>query len=398
MGGAHVEALLRAAFWGAALALAYGYVGYPLLVAAVGAARGRGVRRTPVTPTISLLIAAYDEEDAIAARLDDALAVSYPAGALEVIVASDGSTDRTEAIVAGYASRGVRLLRLPREGKVRALDAAVRAARGEVLVFSDANIQMHPGALRALARNFADPSVGGVAGHATYRLPVGGEGSSRGEGLYWRYDTWLKEMESRTGSVVSAHGGLYAIRRSLYQTPPETAVTDDFAISTAVIAQGKRLVFDRDALAYELAIARADREFGRKVRLMTRGWRAVAMRRALLDPTRHGFYAVVLFSHKVLRRLLPLALVLLAAAGAALAPRGGVYATAAWAQIAFYALAGVGLLARRSRLGRLKPLYIPFYYCLANAAAAVALFRFLHGEQIALWQPQRHAVRAGTAG
>lgn len=385
-------------FWLSLLVLAYGYAGYPLLVAVVGRLRDRRVRREPVTPRMSLIIAAYNEEAAIAERVENALAADYPGDALEVIVASDGSGDRTEPIVREYAGRGVRLLALPRQGKLHALAEAARVARGEILVFSDANIQMHPQALRALARNFADPTVGGVAGNATYRLPRDGEGSSRGEGLYWRYDTWLKEMESRTGSVVSAHGALYAIRRAHFRMPRETAVTDDFAISTAVVEQGARLVFDRDALAYELAIAEAGREFDRKIRLMTRAWRSVALRWRLLDPFRYGFYAVVLFSHKVLRRLLPIPLLLLALTSIGLAPQGGVYAIAAWGQAAFYTLAALGWLTRRSWLARLKPIYVPFYYCLANAAAVLALLRFLRGERIVLWHPQRHAAGTGTPG
>jgi cellulose synthase/poly-beta-1,6-N-acetylglucosamine synthase-like glycosyltransferase len=393
-----MRSLVVVLFWLAVVALAYGYAGYPLLVAAAGRLLDRRVRRAPITPRLSLIVAAYNEEASIAERVENALTSDYPPDALEVIVASDGSTDGTEAVVAAYAERGVRLLSLPRRGKIHALADAVRRASGEILVFSDANIEMHPQALRALARNFADPSVGGVAANAGYRLPHGGEGSSRGEGLYWRYDTWLKEMESRTGSVVSAHGGLYAIRRSLFQEPRETAVTDDFAISTAVVAQGARLVFDRDALAYETAIAEAGREFDRKIRLMTRAWRSVALRRELLNPFRHGFYAVVLFSHKVLRRLLPIPLLVLAVASVALAPRGGVYAAAAWGQAVFYGLAGLGWLTRRTRLAHLKPIYVPFYYCLANAAAVLALFRFLRGERIVLWQPQRHAAGTGTTG
>jgi len=206
---------LAVLFWLSLLALAYGYAGYPLLIAVVGKLRARLVRRAPVTPTMTLIIAAYNEEAGIAERLENALGVDYPQAALDVLVASDGSSDATAAIVAGYAPRGVRLLQLPRQGKIPALNEAVRHATGEILVFSDANIHFHPQALRALARNFADPAVGGVAGNSTYHLPADGESSSRGEGLYWRYDSWLKEMESRTGSIVSAHGGLYAIRRDL---------------------------------------------------------------------------------------------------------------------------------------------------------------------------------------
>lgn len=382
------------AFWTCAALAAYAYAGFPALVALAGTIRGRPVKKAPVTPSVSLLIAAYNEEEAIAERLENALATDYPASRREVVVASDGSTDATERIVAAYAPRGVRLLRLPRQGKMAALDAAARTAPGEILVFSDANTHVEPGALRAMAANFADPEVGGVVGHTGYRLPGDGESSSRGEALYWRYDTWLKEMESRTGSVVSAHGGLYAVRRELYRRPAEDSVTDDFGISTAVVEQGKRLVFEKEARAWEVAVPRASREFSRRVRLMTRGLRGVALRRALLNPARHGFYSVVLLSHKVVRRLVPATLPVLLASSLALAPRGGAWAGVAAAQLAFYGLAAVGWLARGSRAGRSRALYVPFFFCMANAAALVALFRFVRGDRIERWQPQRHPAGA----
>lgn len=385
-----VQQMLEALFWLSIVALVYGYAGFPLLVAVAGRVRARDVKRAPVTPTATLIIAAYNEEEEIARRMDNALAMDYPAAALEIIVVSDGSTDATADIVGEYASRGVRLLELPRQGKIPALNEAVKHASGEILVFSDANIHCDPQALRMLARNFADSAVGGVAGNSTYRPPVDGESSSRGEGLYWRYDSWLKEMESRTGSVVSAHGGLYALRRELYAPPGESAVTDDFAISTAVVEQGRRLVFDREALAYESTIAESNREFQRKVRLMTRGWRAVALRRRLLNPFRYGFYSLVLASHKVLRRLLPLVLLVMFASSLLLASSGGLYFLAAAAQLAFYSLAAVGYFARRVPAGRLRIILIPFYFCLANAAALVAFGRFLIGTRISLWEPQRH--------
>ena len=381
-------------FWLSVAMLVYVYFGFPLLVMIAGKARNRSVRKGSVTPTMSLIIAAYNEEESIAERLDNALAGDYPADLLEIIVASDGSTDATEAIVTRYAPQGVVLLRLPRRGKIPALDEAVRRATGDVLVFSDANTVVEPGALRALASNFADPEVGGVAGHTGYRLQRGTESSGRGESLYWRYDTWLKEMESRTGSVISAHGGLYVIRRQLYRSPPEASVTDDFIISTAVVEQGKRLVFEPGARAWEVAVPATDREFGRRVRLMTRGWRAVAQRRRLLNPLHYGFYSVVLFSHKVLRRLTPVVLLVLLATSAVLSSGGFVYVAAAGGQLLFYLLAAVGYLARRTPAGRSKALYIPFFYCMANLAALVALFKFARGEQISLWQPQRHPVGA----
>jgi cellulose synthase/poly-beta-1,6-N-acetylglucosamine synthase-like glycosyltransferase len=241
-------------FWLSIIYLVYVYAGFPALVAVVGTVKRRDVRKAPVTPTLTLVIAAYNEERVIASRLENALESDYPPDRLQILVASDGSTDATERIVGGYAGRGVQQLRLARRGKIHALDEAVRQAGGEILVFSDANTMCVPGALRALASNFADPAVGGVAGRTGYRLPTNGESSSRGECLYWDYDTRLKQLESLTGSVVSAHGGLYAIRRALYRPSPDPAVTDDFAISTTVVDQGFRLVFEPDACATEDAV------------------------------------------------------------------------------------------------------------------------------------------------
>jgi cellulose synthase/poly-beta-1,6-N-acetylglucosamine synthase-like glycosyltransferase len=385
------------ATWALVIGLAvllYTYVGFPLLLMAVGLLRNRRPRTGPVTPHVTLIIAAYNEEHCIEARIANALAADYPRDRLDIIVASDGSTDRTDELVARHAAAGVRLLRLPRRGKIFALADAVAQARGEVLVFSDANTMAEPAALRALVRNFFDPDVGGVVGHTGYRLEAGSESSSRGESLYWRYDTWLKELESRTGSVVSAHGGLYAIRREHFRAPDDMAVTDDFIISTTVVAQGRRLVFERAARAWELAVPNAEREFQRRVRLMTRGLRAVACRRQLLNPARYGFYSVVLASHKVLRRLAVLPLLLTVAATAALTGAGTGFRVALAGQAAFFAAAWLGHALRRLPVGQLRLLYVPFFYCMANLAAVIALIRFLRGERIVSWQPQRGAGAA----
>jgi cellulose synthase/poly-beta-1,6-N-acetylglucosamine synthase-like glycosyltransferase len=340
---------------------------------------------------VSLIIAAYNEEESIGRRLRNALALDYPQEALEIIVASDGSTDRTEAIVEHFANPHVRILRLPRRGKIPALNAAVAQAQGEILVFSDANSMCDSLALRKLTRNFADAEVGGVVGNTGYFMSPNSESSSRGEDLYWNYDSWLKQLESFSGNVVSAHGGLYAIRRALYIPVSDPAVTDDFAISTAVIEQGKRLVFEREAHSFETAVPTAGREFQRRTRLMTRGLRALLLRKRLLNPFRYGFYSLVLFSHKVLRRLLAVALLVMFASSVMLISSGVLYAFAAAAQTILYSAAGVGYLLRQSRLGHRKCLYIPFFYCMANAAALVAVAKLMRGERIALWRPQRHS-------
>ncbi len=382
------------AFWLAIALIVYAYVGFSLLIIIVARLKNRRVQQKPITPHLSLIIPVWNEERAIAERLENALGLDYPAGALEIIVASDGSDDNTEVIVSKYATRGVRLLSFPRRGKIHALKDAVASATGEVLVFSDANSMYKRNALRMLVRNFADPEVGGVCGNQIYLKAKKADATSQGEGMYWSFDKWLKRMESLTGSVVSAHGAIYAIRRSLYQPPASAAVTDDFAISTAVIEQGHRLVFEGEAIAYEEPTASAALEFGRKVRIMTRGLRGVLLRRRLLNPFRYGFYALALFSHKVLRRLVPVFLLVLLGASFFLSARHNFYLAAAVAQMLFYVLAALGYSLRRHRLGRLKFFYIPFFYCLANAAALIAVIRIIRGKKVERWQPQRHGAVA----
>jgi cellulose synthase/poly-beta-1,6-N-acetylglucosamine synthase-like glycosyltransferase len=366
------------------------YVGFAVLVVIVGAVLNRKVRKKPITPDISVIIAAYNEEDSIAERLDNVLALDYPPEKLEIIIASDGSSDDTERIVACYEDRGVKLLSLPRRGKIHALNDAVATATGEILVFSDANSIYEKKALRELAANFSDPKVGGVGGNTIYTTDANADSCSEGENLYWSYDKWLKEMESKTGSIISAHGAIYAIRRSLYLPQTDSAVTDDFAISTSIVEQGHRLVFEREARAYEVAIPAAEREFWRKVRMMTRGLRGVMIRKKLLNPFRYGFYSVILFTHKLLRRLVAFMLLVLLASSVALYSHNMFYSLFAAAQIAFYILAGIGYLLRDQRLGKVKLLYIPFFYCLANSAALIAFMNILRGHQIERWEPQRH--------
>lgn len=381
-----------ALFWLLLALLVYVYVGFTALVVLVAQIRRKRVRQAEITPRISLIIPVWNEERTIAERLDNALALDYPKGALEIIVPSDGSNDRTEAIVNGYAAHGVRFLALPRRGKIHAIKDAVAAASGELLVFSDANSMYERNALRMLARNFADAEVGGVCGNQIYVKAKAADTTSQGETLYWSFDKWLKQSESLTGSIVSAHGAIYAVRRDLYQHPASAAVTDDFAISTAVIEQGYRLVFESEAIAYEEPVPAAKREFVRKVRIMNRGLRGVLLRKRLLNPLRYGFYSVILFSHKVLRRMVPFFLLALIVVSWLIASAHEFYFYFAAAQAVFYLFAGLGYLLRHHRLGRLKFFYIPFFYCLANAAALVAFIKLFAGTRIEFWQPQRQGT------
>ena len=377
------------AFWGAVAVIAYTYAGFPLLVLARAVVRPRPFVTADVHPRISVLIAAHNEAGAIGSKLESVLAAAYPEGHREVIVASDGSDDGTEEVVRGHESPEVRLLALPRVGKAAALNRAIAAATGEVLVFTDANSALEPDALTALVRPFADPSVGGVAGDQRYRKRGDEAAVAGGERSYWGFDRLLKVAESRAGNAISATGALYAVRRELVGEVPE-GVTDDFATSTGVIAAGSRLVFAPEAVAWEPVAASGEVEFGRKVRVMTRGLRGVLVRRQLLDVRRHGFYAVQLLSHKVLRRLMVVPLAVLAVASPALWRRGWLYRLATVGQACFYGAGAAGLVAgssARRRGGRL--LALPAFFCLVNAASVKACWNLVTGRRIDRWEPQR---------
>jgi cellulose synthase/poly-beta-1,6-N-acetylglucosamine synthase-like glycosyltransferase len=378
------------AFWGAVAVLAYTYAGFPLLVLARAAVRPRPYRTGDVRPPVSVLIAAHNEATAIGPKLESVLAAAYPGGRREVIVASDGSDDGTEEVVRRYEDRGVRLLALPRVGKAAALNRAIAVATGEVLVFTDANSALEPDAVTALVRPFADPTVGGVAGDQRYRRRGDEAAVTGGERRYWDFDRLLKVAESRAGNAISATGALYAVRRELVGEVPE-GVTDDFATSTGVIAAGARLVFAPDAVAWEPVAASGEVEFGRKVRVMTRGLRGVVVRRELLDVRRHGFYTVQLVSHKVLRRLMVVPLAVLAVASPALWRRGRLYRLATVGQVLFYGAGAAGLLAGSSgrRRGRGRLLAIPAFFCLVNAASVKACWNLVTGRRIDRWEPQR---------
>jgi cellulose synthase/poly-beta-1,6-N-acetylglucosamine synthase-like glycosyltransferase len=378
----------RFLFWGSVFALVCTYVLFPLVLLVRALVRPRPHAVADVRPSLTMIIAARNEAASIAAKIDNILSLEYPPDRLEVVIASDGSEDGTNAVVEQYADRGVRLLALPRLGKASALNAAVESANGEILVFSDANSLYAHDALAALVRPFADPNVGGVAGDQRYLADGARDGIAAGEQRYWNVDRLLKTAESRAGNVISATGAIYAVRRPLFSPVPD-GVTDDFFTSTGVIAQGYRLVFASDAVAFEPVAGTAELEFARKVRVITRGLRGVQLRRELLDPHRHGFYAVQLLGHKVLRRLMAGPLLVAGATTPLLWRRGRVYRLAGILQAAVYGLGAVGLLAANSRLGRRKVLFLPAFFCFVNVAALRAVWNIVRNRRIDTWEPRR---------
>jgi cellulose synthase/poly-beta-1,6-N-acetylglucosamine synthase-like glycosyltransferase len=364
------------------------YVGFPVVLVLRAWARPRPYRSADLTPSLTVVVAAHDEEAVIGAKLANLLTLDYPTERLRVVVVSDGSTDGTETVVADHATRDgrVRLVALPRVGKSVALNRAVAATDSDIVVFSDANSMLAPDALRQLVRPFADPTVGAVAGDQRYTTPDGVGGLADAERGYWDLDRHLKVAASSAGNAISSTGALHAVRRELIDPVPD-GVTDDFFLSTGAIVHGRRLVFAPDAATYEPVATTPAREFDRKVRVITRGLRSVRARATLLVPWRYGFYSVQVWSHKVLRRLVAVPLVALYAATLIGAWTSVTLASAAAVQTAFYGLAATGLVAGRG--GRRLPalLRLPAYFCLVNAAALVALVRTVSGRTTVAWEP-----------
>ncbi|MEA2402572.1 MAG: hypothetical protein QOK00_2975 [Thermoleophilaceae bacterium] len=365
--------------------VAWIYAGYPLALVLLGRLRPRPRRRAPMEPPLSVIVAAHDEVDVIADKVVNVLASDYPPELLELIVASDGSSDGT--VTAARRAGATQVLDLPRLGKLSALNRAEQVASGEILVFTDADSMFEPGALRQLMSNFADERVGGVAANVVRFVEEDGRPVARGEGLYWRYERLLKRLEDRVGSVVSASGQLYAVRRSSFTPSTRTAATDDFVISSQVVREGGRLAFDERAVVRVATPEEGGTELRRKVRVMNRGLRsALALGDALL-PTRTGLYALEVVFHKLLRRFVAFFLVALLAASVVLASRSPAWWIVLGPQLAFYGLAAAGAVLAHTRWGRLKPLWIPYYFCLANGAAALAVVSLLAGVRFTTWEP-----------
>ncbi|MCA1849646.1 MAG: glycosyltransferase family 2 protein, partial [Acidobacteria bacterium] len=379
-------------FWSGAAALLYTYVGYPLLLVLVSRLRPRAVRREECAPTVSVIITAYNEERDLAAKLENTLALDYPRELLEIIVASDCSTDRTDEIARSYAPRGVRLHRQPeRLGKTAAQNAAVELARGEVILFSDATTLYRRDVLRAMMPSFADPTVGCVAGRLIYVDPADSS-VGRGARSYWGYETFLKRHESRACSLIGASGCLYAVRRTAY-VPLYHEACSDFLIATKMVEQGLRAVYEPAAVCTEETNRRTDKEMKMRVRVIAQTFTDLWRHRPMLNPFRSGFYAVELLSHKVMRYLVPYFLILIFAATAFLAPGSVFYLVALGAQLGCYLSALASWVLERAGVHNYL-LALPQYFVLANVASLVAFYKFLRGERYARWEPIREQAGA----
>src|SRR5919109_3832713 len=306
----------RILFWSSLGALVWTQAGYPVVAAALARLRSRPVRKRDLTPTVSVIVAVHNEEDVIERRLDNLLALDYPREQLELVVASDASTDRTDELV--ERRPGVRLLRCPRGGKVAAQNRAVRETRGQILAFSDANATWPRDALRTLVRSFADPDVAYVSGRATY---ADADGSNR-EGAYWRFELWLREQESQLGSVTGGNGPIYAVRREDY-VDVDPRFGHDLAFPYLMVQRGRRAVYEPEAISVEKPSRDLEDEYRRKVRMFEHCWLITVRGRMLrdVDPV----YLAELLSHRLLRYGSGLLHLVLLLTSAALVRHGLVY-------------------------------------------------------------------------
>lgn len=386
--------IARVIFITAVALILFTYLGYPILMFALSRLIPRPVRRAEIQPRVSLIIAARNEERDIAAKIENALAFDYPKELLQIIVASDCSEDGTDEIVRGFSDHGVILhRRLTRDGKTRAQRHAVSVSTGDILVFSDATTRCAPDTLRKLARSFADPSVGCVAGRLVYRDGAS-SAVSKGCRSYWSYEKLLKSWESRAGSLIGVSGCLYAVRRSCYAKLAVDMI-DDFVIATEVQLQGLRTVYEPEAICSEETCFSGRDEFRMRVRVIEQTMNALHRYSDLLGARKHKLFVFQLFCHKKLRYAIPALLILALVANAFALEAGVFYQFAFLAQSAFYCAAFIGWLGARAGV-KLGPFSLPYYFVLVNAAAVVAFLKFIRGEAQAVWEPLREAPRAET--
>jgi cellulose synthase/poly-beta-1,6-N-acetylglucosamine synthase-like glycosyltransferase len=368
--------------WASAAVAAYVYLGFPLLLAFLRRFAKRPVRKGPIEPTVSILVAAYNEADVVEAKIRNSLALDYPADRFDVAIACDGPTDGTTAIATRAAAeigRGrVRVFSYEKNrGKLHVLNDTMRELTGEIVVLTDAASMLAPDAVRRLVENFADPKVGAVSG--VYRITRGDDATlGTQEDFYWRYETFLKEAEGDVGSILGCHGALYALRRALYPYPAATTINDDYVIPMRILQAGYRVAYDSSAVATEEAHEMAG--FSRRVRIMTGNFQQLSELKALLRPLRPGPLFFFL-SHKAGRLVVPIAMVALLIANSFLLDRAFYRALFAL-QLAFYALVLLGALIRlRPRILRL-----PYYFCMINAAAFVGMYHALRGGRALAWK------------
>ena len=366
--------VLKALFWGSLGALAWTHVGYPTAAAVAGRVRPKRVRKDGITPSVTVIVPAYNEEAVIRRRLENLLALAYPTDRMEIVVSSDASTDETDALVEAIGANEPRvsLRRRERAGKLPGLDRTVAESDSEIVAFTDANTTWAPDALAKLVRNFADDDVAYVCGRLTLLTP---DGANR-EGIYWRYELWLRDSESRLGSITGGNGSIYAIRRSDYAEAP---FGHDLSFPPLAVKHGRRAVYESEAIAYEKPTPESADEYRRKVRMLPWSWGFLLSGNSLRGVPR--VYALELVSHRHLRYASGALHVVLLGTNIALLAEGPVYQVTLGLQAAWLLLAAAGRLR-----APIPGAGIAHYYLLMTTATLASLVRYLRSGASLTWE------------
>lgn len=382
-------------FWLFSISIIYTYAGYPLLLGLFARSKPKHARYPKREPFVTILIAAYNEQGSIIQKLENTLLLNYPRKKLQIVVAADGSSDNTPDLVGKFLNRNVELsYQKERRGKMAAINRAMEIVRGDIVVFSDANNMYEPETLKALVAPFGDKKIGAVSGAKIILKGDGALGDS--EGAYWKYESWIKKQETRLGCTTGVSGEVWAIRRELFERPPDGIINDDFYMAMRIIKKGYCMVYAPDARSAERVSLTAKDEVTRRTRIVAGRYQAISLASELV-PFNWPLVTWQIISHKFMRPLVPLAMI-----GAFISnvivlvwpPISGGSAfwelAAPWnlifigLQLSFYFLAGIGsLLPSKNRLARL--LYIPAFLVNSNLAALYGLFRYLRGGQSTLW-------------
>ncbi|HEY0741866.1 MAG TPA: glycosyltransferase family 2 protein [Chryseosolibacter sp.] len=385
-------------FWIGLAIVFYTYVGYGFVIYILSKVK----RRRPTLidqpdnrlPEITVLIAAYNEENYIEEKIVNTLQLDYPKNKMSIFIVTDGSTDSTPDLVKKF--HAVKLFHEPqRRGKIHAVNRVMKAVNTPIVIFSDANTILNKKALRNIVRHYQDPTVGGVAGEKRIFKKAEDNASGAGEGLYWKYESFLKRKDAEVYSIVGAAGELFSVRTKLYQEPAENIIIEDFYLSMKIAASGYRFMYEPDAYAMETASANVNEEWKRKVRICAGGFQAIAKLSYVLNPFKYRILSFQYISHRVLRwTLAPLFLPLVFISNVWLALQGSwIYTLILAGQVLFYTLAAVGY-ALRDREISIKGFFVPYYFAVMNLAVYAGFMRYHKGQQSVVWEKAKRASMA----
>jgi biofilm PGA synthesis N-glycosyltransferase PgaC len=382
---------MKTTFWTSFFIVFYTFAGYGIFLYFLIKIK-RTIKGRPVIPPIkdellpecTLVVAAYNEELFIVDKITNSLKLNYPKGKLKLLFITDGSSDKTPAIISKYPQ--IQLLHQPqRAGKIAAVHRAMAFVNTDIAVFTDANTFLNADAIIKICRHYVDKTVGCVAGEKRVQIDENADASAAGEGFYWKYESALKKWDSELYSVVGAAGELFSVRRSLYQNVPADTVLDDFMISMLIASKGYRIVYEPEAFAIETASENVSEELKRKIRIAAGGIQSILRLKQLFNPFKYPVLSFQYISHRVLRwTVTPFLLILMFVLNAFL-PNNALYNSIFAAQILFYLLAFLGFIMEKRQI-RIKALFVPYYFCVMNYAVLMGIIRYFTKKQSAIWE------------